>query len=79
MGGGHCGEFGEMVGRHTCCHELGSGALVPMEGVVVVMWGTRLPVVVLARDGDGSVQGGCCGWLMWALLLWVIDVHAGGH
>ena len=34
--------------------------------------------VVLAREGDGGVQGGRRGWLMWALLLWVIDVHAGG-
>ena len=75
----HCGEFGEIVGRRAHCHELGGGALVPVEGVVVVMWGAHLLVVVLAREGDGGVQGGRHGWLMWALLLWLIDVHAGGH
>ena len=79
MGGGCCGEFGEIVGRRARCRELGGGALVPVEGVVVVMQGARSPVVVLAMEGDGGVQGGHCGWLMWALLLWVIDVRAGGH
>ena len=77
MRGGHCGEFGEIVGRRARCRELGGGTLVPMEGVVVVMRGARSLVVVLAREGDGGVQGGRRGWLMWALLLWVIDVHAG--
>ena len=76
--GGHCGEFGEMVGRRARCHELGGGTLIPVEGVVEVMRGARSPVVVLAREGDGGVQGGRCGWLMWALLLWVINVRAGG-
>ena len=79
MGGGRCGEFGEIVGRCAHCCELGGGTLVPVEGVVVVMQGARSPVVVLAREGDGGVQGGCRGWLMWALLLWVIDVRAGGR
>ena len=53
----HCGEFGEVVGRCTCCCELAGGALLPVEGVVVVMWGARSPVVVLAGEGDGGVQG----------------------
>ena len=52
-----CGEFGEVVGRRARCRELGGGALVPMDGVVVVMWGAHSPVVVLAREGDGGVQG----------------------
>ena len=79
MGGGRCGEFGEIVRRRARCCELGGGALVPMEGVVVVMRGARSLGVVLAREGDSGVQGGCRGWLMWALLLWVIDVCAGWH
>ena len=37
MGGGHCKEFGEMVGRRARCCELSGGALIPVEGVVVVM------------------------------------------
>ena len=57
VGGGHCGELGEVVGRHAHCHELGGDALVPIEGVVVVIWDAHLLVVVLAREGDRGVQG----------------------